>query len=325
MLFLLLVICFHGAASVHVDVLRDRPRVAVLIVGKSFNSRRMANSSSLSNASLQDRGAGAGTTDATNMFDFMTGEDNTDDGDTLQFEREPGVVNRTWDNILNMLIKPVKKTHWVDVILCIDKKVNDVPPEVTHVFAISAPSQEERGLQCLAKIRNNHRTYEWLIKTRPDFMFYRPFPSMTSFLPGYVYTRFRAVAGISNLTSDHFSWDYCTSRCNAGPPGRYGYMNDDMVRVVPAALMQFAFRSLGDTTKVKTPQTWIAYKNFPHEVGLSLFWLERGIRTMPLACPGYPRHARYHHHELSYPCSTVPVKKNCQPNLPIQDVHKALV
>jgi hypothetical protein len=333
MLRIFYVLCafIHDAASVQMDVIRDKPRVAIMLVGRSMNSRVMTRSTNIAHAPLQTRGVGAGTSNATNIVDFMTGEEYNDAG-TQDFETRYDVSDSIWDNIVKMLIDRVKETHEVDVVVCIDRAVGQVPAEVSHVFELNARTQEERGHKCLTELKHQNRRYEWLIKTRPDFMFYKPFPVMSSFHPGYVYTRFRFAGGISGLTSDHFSYDYCTPECNANPPGHHGYMNDDMVRVVPASLMDFAFYTDDDiddeaSKTHETPDTWITFPFRTHEAGLATFWLDRGILTMPLACPGYPRHGEghHHHHQLSLTCATKPVKKKCVPDIPIERVHTTLV
>jgi hypothetical protein len=308
-------------ASIQVDVphVSYHPRVAILFVGRSLHARLSAKHSSA------------------NIFDLMTGEEGAYAGRQMfKSSSDPSAsdsnVTPGWENAVEMLIEPVKKTHTVDVFICIDHAMGQVPAEVSQVFEVPAMNQEERGVKCVSKLKDNGRTYDWLIKARSDFVFYKQFPVMTSFQPGYVYTRFRAIAGITGLTSDHISYLPCSQKCADAPPGHIGYLNDDMVRVVPGDLTDFAFvdsTSHSNTTSggerlSQIPQNWIDIDS-PIEGRITRFWLQRGILTKPLACPGYPRHDHYSHHARSLKCALEPVDLvNCPPNMPLEDVHQAL-
>lgn len=98
---------------------------------------------------------------------------------------------------------------------------------------------------------------------------------------GYVYTRFRAVGGIRGLTSDHISYSPCPDTCNGvRRGGQIGYVNDDMVRVVPGALIDFAFASTpgpafgpdGQPTTHQVPETWLDLTM--QEGMITRFWLD---------------------------------------------------
>jgi hypothetical protein len=169
---------------------------------------------------------------------------------------------------------------------------------------------------------------------------------MTSLQPGYVHTRFRFHEGVNGLTSDHSAWDPCDQReCPSSPPDKFGYMNDDMVRVIPGALIDFAFldeRSkshecpdcscacASDSTPageplLRIPKSWPErHMNWPEGL-LTRFWLERGILTKPLACSGYPKHDRYDHYGRAAPCALKPiVLVNCTSYVAIESTHKAV-
>merc|ERR1719221_591619 len=88
MLLILGCVLIHGVASIRVDFLseksrdkpREKPRVAILIVGRSSNSRRMADVANMSKVPLQNGGVGPETGSTTNIVDFMTGEEDDDAG-----------------------------------------------------------------------------------------------------------------------------------------------------------------------------------------------------------------------------------------------------
>jgi hypothetical protein len=325
-------ILVNQIASIKVDVPRGQPRVAILFVGRSLSNRRLA------------------THGSSSIFDLMTGEEEGTDADRQMFNSssdptasDPDVVPG-WENTVEMLIEPVKRTHAVDVFVCVDQANGEVPAEVSQVIQVPGHNQEERGANCLSNITGNGRQYDWLIKIRSDYVFYKPFPAMTSFEPGYVYTRFRSAAGITGLTSDHMSYLPCSKRCSGGPSGSIGYVNDDMVRVVPGALMHHAFVdsasdvqdvsmrknvSSDGTPLLRIPQNWVNLEGRPGlltlEGKLTWFWLERGILTKPLACPGYPRHDRYGFHGKSLKCALKPVDPvDCPPNELLRSAHKSL-
>jgi len=315
----LLYICIliNQVASIKVDVHRDKPRAVILFVGRSLASRLDA------------------THDSSTIFDLMTGEEE-DDSFGRQLSDSSSSSRASYssgsDSLVEMLIEPVQKTHTVDVFICIDRAIGHVPAVVTQVFEISASSQEQRGAKCVSKLKEgNDRQYDWLIKARSDFVFFKQFPVMTSFEAGYVYTRFRAIAGVTGLTSDHISWCPCSQSCAGGPVGHVGYVNDDMVRVVPGDLMDFAF--LGPTSHssvtwdgkplLHMPKNWVDM--IGKEGELTRFWIERGILTKPLACPGYPKHDRYGQHDKSSKCAVTPVERvSCPPNVTIESAHRTL-
>jgi len=312
-------ILVNQVASIKVDVPRNEPSVVILFVGRSLTDRL-------------DKTYGS-----SNIFDLMTGEEagGEEEGDNLGsqlFDSSSGSrssASSRWWNVVEMLIEPVKKTHTVDVFICIDRANGQVPAAVSQVFEIPAYSQEQRGAKCASKVLEKDRRYDWLIKARSDFVFYKQFPAMTSFQAGYVYTRFRAVGGVTGLTSDHISFCPCSQNCAGGPLGHIGYVNDDMVRVVPGALMDFAF--LGPTSQssatwdgkplLHMPKNWIDL--IGKEGELTRFWIERGILTKPLACPGYPTHDRYDHKGKSSKCAYKPVELlHCPPNVTIESAHE---
>jgi len=267
----------------------------------------------------------------------MTGaEENADHERWQRLSRSNG-----WDNTVKYLVHPIKKTHDVDIYVCVDQLVGPTPPEVTKVFVISASDQEARGARCLSRLKSdqyspNNTTYDWLIKVRPDFVFHNNFPSMESFKPGYVYTRFRFVQGIGGLTSDHVSWDYCVRSCTGKPSSAIGYVNDDMIRVVPGDLIDFTFRhewglekyaSPDKTIKKKFPLiNWVDIPDFWNEGKLTRFWAQHKIFTLPLACMGYPRHDPhgYGHASEAKKCLRTPVKKACGGNGNIELAHRAI-
>jgi len=278
------------------------------------------------------QGRGAKEQTITNLIEKMAGPD--EDAYTEGWERLSD--SNVWENILRHLIQPAKRTHSVDVYVCTDRAEGTVPPEVLQVLeVVVANDQEERGAMCVSQLISTGRTYEWFIKTRPDFVFYQDFPPMTSFSYGYVYTRFRSVQGIGGLSSDHFSWNYCDPRCNGLPETAIGYVNDDMVRVVPGALMDFAFRH-ADASWEPVPPTNFTSKNWIAMPGtgwiedkLTRFWIDRKIFTMPLACPGFPRDSKRSHWKHSKKCSGLDehervLKVYCGAGASIETAHRAL-
>jgi len=297
--------------------------VALMLVGRTFRHR------SIKHGKIADR-------DLT--INDLTGEEEEGEYDT---ELRETFKEDVWSNQIKMLIAPLnatvaeiggtpmKKHQSVDVYLCIDAQLSSTPPEVSQVFVVHAKSQDQRGAACLSKVRSNGRSYSWFIAVRPDFVFYKPFPDMASFNPGYVYTRLRKAQGIGGLTSDHFSFNVCTPSCNGDPLGAIGYVNDDMIRVVPWALIDFAFNVDGvpsSNRSLQFPTTWVTlYDNVMQEGRLTKFWVDHGVLTMPLACPGYPHHDRFNHRHLSKPCSRTPViKLACGANATFESVHKSL-
>jgi hypothetical protein len=304
-------------ASVKVDVPRGEPRAAILFVGRSLHDRFAA------------------TQRSANIFDLMTGEEEGEEG--FGARSGPSASESSgWGNMVEMLIEPVKKTHTVDVFICIDHAIGKVPADVSQVFEVTGDSQERRGVNCVSKLKSelevDSRRYDWLINLRADFIFFKKFPAMTSFQPGYVHTRFRGIEGVSGLTSDHISYTPCLQRkCPSlsGPPGHIGYVNDDMVRVVPGALIDFAFKDVRSNATPAGERLLHMPKNWTQMIGiegeLTRFWLERGILTKPLACAGYPNHDRYHHHDKAAPCALHPTKMiNCTSDVTIESAHKAL-
>lgn len=293
---MLSVICicalFHGAVSLSVHAPNDKPSVAIMVVGAIYKPKHATR--------VAEEHA------TTNMIERMTGE--YEDGYAEGLERVSD--SNGWENIVQNLLEPAKRTHSVDLYVCTNRAEGEVPPEVSQVIVIeSSRDQEDHGALCVSQIRSSGRTYEWFIKTRPDFVFYQEFPPITSFSQGYVYTRFRSIQGIGGLTSDHFSWDYCEFACNGIPATSIGYVNDDMVRVVPGALMDFAFRHENASWE-RVPHTNFTDKNWITMPGpgwvedqLTRFWLDRKIFTMPLACPGYPSQSKRSHRRRSEPCS----------------------
>jgi hypothetical protein len=269
----------------------------------------------------------------TNMIEKMTGE--YEDGSDEEWTRWSD--SNGWENIVQNLIEPAKRTHSVDVYVCTNRAEGDVPTEVSQVIAIeNSRDQEDHGAMCVSQIRSSGRTYEWFIKTRPDFVFYQEFPPITSFIQGYVYTRFRSIQGVGGLTSDNFAWNYCEPGCNGIPETSIGYVNDDMVRVVPGALMDFAFRHENASWE-SVPHTNFTGKNWITMPGpgwvedkLTRFWLDRKIFTMPLDCPGYPSSSKRSHHKYSEHCSgkdgAPRVRKEyCGMMASIKTAHRALM
>lgn len=340
LLFFCACIFINDASSLGLGAPRDKPRVAVLIVGRSLCTSakcRMA------------------ADDAANMVESMTGEEKGDaDADSKIIEERlsgPKVIDdASWRSAVSMLIEPVNRTHLVDVYVCVDRARGRVPAEVSEVFEETASGQEARGAKCLSRLKSSGRHHDWLVKIRPDFVFYRPFPPMASFRPGYVYTRFRTVQGIGGLTSDHLSYDWCQPRCNGIPDKAIGYTNDDMIRVVPGALIDFAFRDSAVTASAPAPPgqrqrrwggrrrrslandftfpvNWVNIANCS-EGRLTRFWAERNVLTMPLACPGYPRDsvAGAIYRDMSMPCAAKPVEKTiCSPAVTIESAHETLM
>lgn len=294
-----------------------KPSVAIMVVGRSLNHRESAQEN------------------ATNLIDSMTGAE--EDTDYERRQRLSG--SNGWENTVKYLIRPIKQTHLVDVYVCVDKVEGLAPPEVKEVFVIEAPHQEARGARCVSRLKSalrspSNTTYDWLIKVRPDFVFHNNFPKMASFTPGYVHTRFRFVQGIGGLTSDHVSWDYCVRSCTGKPSNAIGYVNDDMIRVVPGDLIDFAFRhewgleqyaSPDKTIKKKFPLlNWVDIPDHWNEGKLTRFWAQHKIFTLPLACIGYPRHSFYGHSSEIAHCLRSPVKKTCGGNLKIEVAHRAI-
>jgi len=317
------VLCFftiiNEVASVTVRALRAKPSVAVMFVGRTVNHREAAREST------------------TNLIDSMTGAE--EDADSEGWQRLS--ASGAWDSTVKYLIRPIKRTHEVDIYVCVDTAGGLAPPEVKKVFVISATDQEARGARCVSRLKSPlynpiNTTYDWLIKVRPDFIFFNTFPIMTSFKPGYVYTRFRSVQGIGGLTSAHVSWDYCVHSCTGMPSSAVGYVNDDMIRVVPGDLIDFTFHhewgleqyaSPDKTTKKNFPLlNWVDIPGHWNEGKLTRFWAQHKIFTLPLACMGYPRydpHGYGHSSEIAR-CIHSPVKKACGGNVNIELAHRAI-
>lgn len=286
------------------------------------------------------------------MIEKMTGTN--EDGDIEESEKGREILSdfNGWENIVQNLIEPIKRTQPAEVYVCTDRAEGQVPSEVSRVVELpEASNQEERGAMCMSqlwgamcKVQERGamcgRRYKWLIKLRPDFVFLREFPPLTSLSQDYVHTRFRTVQGISGLTSDHVSWDYCDPDCKARPVDAIGYVNDDMVRVVPGAMMHLAFLHNDPSWESVTPtnfnakiaENWIdthegrsPAAHWPEE-NLTRFWADRKILTMPLACPGYPRDSRYPHRNFWQKCAAEPVQKlDCHAMASIQTAHDAIM
>mmetsp|Transcript_45860 Transcript_45860/g.121643 ORF Transcript_45860/g.121643 Transcript_45860/m.121643 type:complete len:320 (-) Transcript_45860:46-1005(-) len=308
---------FHWAVPLSIQAGSDRPSVAIMIVGTLRIPKQGMRGREQSNM---------------NLIEKMTGTD--EDTDAEEWERLSD--SNGWDNTVQNLIEPAKRTHSVHVYVCTDRAEGQVPPQVSQVIEIAlARDQEDRGAQCVSHISSAGHSYSWLVKIRPDFVFYQEFPPMTSFTQGYVYTRFRSVQGIGGLFSDHFSWNYCTPSCNGLPGNAIGYVNDDMVRVVPGGLMDLAFRHQDASVRF-TATTNFTGKNWIDMPGpgwiedsLTRFWIDRKIFTMPLACPGYPRDSKRSHYRYSKHCSgrngtTRVPKVYCGAMAPIQTAHRAI-
>merc|ERR1712113_273165 len=122
-----------------------------------------------------------------------------------------------WQNIVDNLLTPIKRTHAVDVHICVDEAGGPVPHEISHVFTFPASDQVTRQTMCVEKIKERYGSYAWFIRMRPDFYFYREFPRMSSFRPGFLYTRFQAFSGISGITNRQLNAgreESCRELCN---------------------------------------------------------------------------------------------------------------
>jgi len=255
------------------------------------------------------------------IFEFLTGAEVHDTVDLVPETESLSI----WQHIKDNLIKPLSQSLAVDTYICTDAILGQVPAHV-QVYKIEAKRQWERVKACAFRALKE-KQYDWIVKVRPDFFFYRPFPDVSTFHPDYVYSRFRVASGISGLTSEHFSYDQCTSECNGGIGT--GYVNDDMILVVPKALMSQIFLDTAVVTnrsKLRIPPTWISTGMGWREGGWTKDLIKYGALSMPLACPGYPRHDRHKHKEQSIVCSKQPIEKAvCGEKVPIEDVHQSLM
>lgn len=229
-----------------------------------------------------------------------------------------GNIHDIWGNIQTNLIFPLNKTYNVDTILCVDGYDEPAPLNV-QVHTFPANDQVERWRACLKRIVADK--YEWIIKTRPDYFYYKPIPHPSTLNKNYIYTRFRLAGGIKHLTSEHFSWDYCNEKCNADG---IGYVNDDMLFFMPASLVNVLNGTSLLKQDLKVPESWIPIPGW-EEGQWTRKLIDAGILSMPLAAPGFPRHDRFGHRKKSEPCAYVPIAKHCSDGaMKIFDVHKTL-
>jgi len=290
----------------------NNPAVAIMIVGRRLSpdeADKLDSSTMDSNSPMNE------------ILSGLTGEDQLFPMANKQFigVAKENQQDDIWGNMQTSLHSPLSKTYEVDTILCVDSyDIGGSAPLNVQAHAFPAESQLERWHECLKRIVSDK--YEWIIKVRPDYFYYKPIPDLSTFNNNYIYTRFRTAGGIQHLTSDHFSYTYCDPGCNAGG---IGYMNDDMLFVMPASVVSILNGTSLPKQHLQVPPSWVPL--VWAEGVWSKLLLDAGILTMPLAAPGFPRHDKFGHHGASAPCADVPVAKNCGDDaMEISDVHETL-
>jgi len=266
-----------------------------------------------------------------NMVDGMTGED---DGEMESLNSSILKVARhrtspPWTTFKLSALRPLAKQlgRRPDVYVCTDKVVGMKPKEVTQVFKLSASNQFERAHLCYQSVATA-RKYDLYVKVRPDFHFLGDFPDVRGIDRDYVYTRFRTASGIAGLTSAHFSGDnMCSKSCGGSPADACGYMNDDMLMVVPSKLAGRVFMSDAEgQARLEAygfgdPPGWVMLACCGPERQLTRKLISAGILTRPLAVVGYPVYTHWPHDQWALPCARMVVQKTCGIELPIESVH----
>jgi hypothetical protein len=287
------------------ELVAPKPAVALMLVGKVMDS-----------TGNQSRFVKGETFD---IFSVLTGAN----VDEVESESPSVTEGDAWANIQANLIKPMKETYGydVDIFLCVDKVVGQVPDGV-KVSTFYAQNQQQRANHCARNFIKDNSTYEWVIKARADFLYYRPIPDLREFSGDYIYSRFRHSTNIAHLTSDHVSFRPCTA--GGIPKVRdlfydMGYVNDDAIFVVPKALVPNVFYGVAKDRQVAPKALVHSESEFqdpgrkmPEEVW-SKYLCDRGVMSMPLAVAGYPRHdcAGCKHQLYSQDCAKAPINKNC--------------
>jgi len=292
------------------------PSVAILIVGRTLDPTTFGSSSSM-----------AATKDW-NMIDRMTGEEESPTSPVLASARKP--QHSPWRSFSLSVLAPLAAQlgRSPAVFACTDQVVGSKPKEVTQVFAIRAPNQFDRAHVCYESVAATRR-YDLYVKVRPDLYYLGNFPDVRGMRRDYLYTRFRSAQGIAGLTSEIFAWDRCAPRCSGSPQNSTGYVNDDMIMVVPSSLAKRVFMSEAEGSArlkaygSKDPQGWPTTPSFAEGL-LTRKLISAGILTQPLRVLGYPLSSRYSHEHDALACATSVVHKKCGVSLPMETVHMLL-
>lgn len=315
----------ENQAELHKTDLWKSQTVAVMFVGRALNWEK-------SEASfLQSANKDSNANEKTLFFSQFTGTEDGIPKESAGFHSEEEQKDDIWGNMEANLIAPLEKDYNVDLIVCVDKFEGE-PPRGVQVYAFGAKNQQSRFNGCLQRT-NAKSNYKWIVKSRPDFFHYRPIPQLSTLDDKYIYTRFRLAEGIQQLTSDHFSYNYCDEcwhqenkheKKNTHATKK-GYVNDDMLMVMPASVVSLLTGTTNSQQALHVPASWINIPGWA-EGKLTKELFNRGVMTMPLAAPGYPRHDRFSHQASSKPCSVKPVAKHCgADDMKMSDLHKTLL
>jgi len=238
-------------------------------------------------------------------------------------------VEHAWPLFKEHVLESIRSSlgSYPDVVVCADSIVGTLPPEVTRVVNVSTTDQFERARLCYEAVVAL-RPYDLYIKTRPDFVFLGDLPDVAAMRPDCIHTRFRHAIGIAGLTSSHFSWDQCNHKCNGMPKTAVGYINDDMIWVVPSAVAAKVFAA--DSADghwqdhLRMPPRWLVAPD-TLELAFTKRLIGAGVVTEPLAVAGYPLNCRFNHKQSASPCAKLPVAKDdCGEQRPMREVQELL-
>jgi len=219
-----------------------------------------------------------------------------------------------------------------EVFLCTKNLTGPMPPEITESFDIKAEDQFTRGARCYQEVVNDAKfgKYDYYIKIRPDFVFTGAFPNVSTLHPERFHSRFREALGLKNLNSAHFSWEGCDENCNGFPWSSYGYVNDDMVFVAPAAVADKVFVNSSEVLRLQEtfvwPKEWLHTIRHNWETLFAKSIAAQAVLSDPLEVMGYPVEAKVNHRAMQHMCLFQKMKKEkCGHYRPLIRAHRDLL
>jgi len=262
------------------------------------------------------------------LLDAMGSDGSGRDGDSLhEAQADLSFPSQRWSSLMTYLVNPIRQHARADIFVCADHiPAGRRPEEIKYVFAFDATNQHTRVRGCWQRVGEG---YDFYVKVRPDFVFLGSNLDWTSLRSDRLYSRFRYVGGLTGVTSEHMSWEICTSECHC--KDHTGFANDDMIWVAHGSLMDrvTAFRN-GDA--MSKPMTWLCRgngrKGLWTEEQWSLSLLAQGVLTSPLAVTGYPTSTQHNHsranicHDRSQPSTFRVYEKKCGISMSIEKFYE---